>query len=363
MLAPFKEFEKPSVLRQVETSKSTHPQEWLPGGIELRQLLALKHGAVADEIWQAPLMKPIQDLMARPSKQFRGQLVKLAYRLTSGTGTLSLVARERCDILANVAELIHAGSLLVDDIQDGSSMRRGAPALHLRYGVSLALNAGNWLYFWPFELIKKSGLSKERQGIAYERCQRMLLRAHFGQALDVGTDIETIEQEQVPGVCLAAMELKSGALMGFASVLGGLLALVPERGLCVLDEFGRDLGVALQMFDDLGNIQEKNEPAKQYEDLLLHRPSWVWACAAEDYPPDGYRRFIEVVRKLPEREPLELWFERTGLIETCRRRALEHMNASFEALADRLDRENISWSEEVFRELRSVGASIAAAYV
>ena len=108
-------------------------------------------------------MKPIQDLMARPSKQFRGQLVKLAYRLTSGTGTLSLVARERCDILANVAELIHAGSLLVDDIQDGSSMRRGAPALHLRYGVSLALNAGNWLYFWPFELIKKSGLSKERR--------------------------------------------------------------------------------------------------------------------------------------------------------------------------------------------------------
>ena len=123
------------------------------------------------------------------------------------------------------------------------------------------------------------------------------------------------------------------------------ISFVPERGLCVLDEFGRDLGVALQMFDDLGNVQEKNEPAKQYEDLLLHRPSWVWACAAEDYPPDGYRRFIEVVRKLPEREPLERWFERTGLIETCRRRALEHMNASFEALADRLDRENISWSD------------------
>ena len=192
---------------------------------------------------------------------------------------------------------------------------------------------------------------------------RMLLRAHFGQALDVGTDIENIKQDEMPGVCLAAMELKSGALMGFALVLGGLLANVPARGLAVLDEFGHDLGVALQMFDDLGNVQGKREPAKQYEDLLLHRPSWVWACAAQDYSREDYRQFTEVVRKLPDRQPLERWLKRSGLIERCRRRAVAHMNAAFDALADKLDKENISWSHEVFRELRGVGKAIAEAYV
>jgi geranylgeranyl pyrophosphate synthase len=150
--------------------------------------------------------------------------------------------------------------------------------------------------------------------------------------------------------------------MGFALVLGGLVARVPERGLSALDEFGHDLGVALQMFDDVGNVQGKREPAKQYEDLLLRRPSWIWACAAQEYPPQAYRGFTEAVAQLPRREPLERWFAHYGLIESCRQRALEHMNASFETLAERLEEERICWSREVFRELRGVGGSIAESY-
>jgi geranylgeranyl pyrophosphate synthase len=363
VLASYKKFDKARALREVKVTEPVRANGVLPAGTELNQVLLLKHGAVTDEIWRTTLLEPIHDLTTRSGKRFRCRLVSLAYRLTSGAGRFSLAARERCNILGTIAELIHAGSLIVDDIEDSSRTRRGAPALHVRYGIPVALNAGNWLYFWPFELIKKAGLSKEREVIAYERCQRMLLRAHFGQALDVGANVESLEQEQVAGVCLASMELKSGALMGFALVLGGLLASVPERGLAALDEFGHDLGVALQMFDDVGNVQGKREPAKQYEDLLLHRPSWVWACAAQDYTPHDYRRFTDVVRQLPEREPLERWFERTGLLESCRRRALEHMNGSFEALPDKLERENISWSREAFRELRGVGESIAKAYV
>lgn len=363
MLARDNKFEKTESLREIEIIQSTTVNGVLPGGAELKELLALKHGSVADEIWHAALMDPIYDLTARSGKRFRGHLVRLAYRLGSGADRWSPLTNKRCDILANVTELIHAGSLVVDDIEDGSVLRRGAPALHIRYGVPIALNAGNWLYFWPFELIRKAGLSKEREVMAQECCQRMLLRAHFGQALDVSANIENIEQDQVPGICLASMELKSGALMGFALVLGGLLGDLPERGLSVLDEFGHDLGVALQAFDDLGNVQGKREPAKQYEDLILHRPSWIWACAAQDYSRDKYRQFSEVVRKLPDREPLERWFERTGLIECCRRRAAEHMNGTFETLADKLEKESISWSPEVFRELRGVGETIAEAYV
>jgi geranylgeranyl pyrophosphate synthase len=328
----------------------------------LDRLLLLKHGGVPEEIWQTVLLEPIQDLTTLSSKGFRGRLVSLAFRLISGAGQLSPLASRRCELLGAAAELIHAGSLIVDDIQDGSSMRRGAPALHIRYGLPSALNAGNWLYFWPFELIRRAGLPKAAEFRAHERCQRMLLRAHFGQALDVGASIETLAQAQVPGVCLAAMELKSGALMGFALALGGLLARVPERGLSALDEFGHDLGVALQMFDDVGNVQGKREPAKQYEDLLLRRPSWIWACAAQDYPPEDYRGFTEAVAQLPSRETLERWFAHSGLIESCRQRALEHMNASFETLAERLEEEGISWSREVFGELRGVGGSIAEAY-
>ena len=47
-----------------------------------------------------------------------------------------------------LVEIIHAGSLIVDDIEDGSTQRRGAPCRPPAYGVPLALNGANWMYFW-----------------------------------------------------------------------------------------------------------------------------------------------------------------------------------------------------------------------
>jgi hypothetical protein len=50
--------------------------------------------------------------------------------------------------------------------------------------MPIALNAGNWLYFWPAALLKQSGLSEDDLLLVYEHYHSTLLRAHFGQALD-----------------------------------------------------------------------------------------------------------------------------------------------------------------------------------
>ena len=168
--------------------------------------------------------------------------------------------------------MIHAGSLVVDDIEDGSITRRGKPALHIRYGLPIALNAGNWLYFWPCQLIKALNLPRRTALSVYECYHRTLLRAHFGQAMDLGSRVDRLLQTRVPDVCIATMELKTGALMGFAMMLGAAIAGPAEAVTSLMDEFGRDLGVALQMFDDLGNVLGIREPAKRYEDLVLYRP-------------------------------------------------------------------------------------------
>jgi geranylgeranyl pyrophosphate synthase len=183
----------------------------------------------------------------------------------------SMAAAKQCRFCAEAIELIHAGSLVVDDIEDGSPVRRGRPALHVRYGIPTALNAGNWLYFWPFQLLKETGLAEEDLLHVYERYHRTLLRAHFGQALDLGAKVDSLAQSAVVQVCLASMRLKTGALMGFATLLGGAIANAAEKTLSVLDDFGRDLGVALQMFDDLGNVIGKCEPSKRFEDLILSK--------------------------------------------------------------------------------------------
>jgi len=275
---------------------------------------------------------------------------------------VSLTAAKQCRDCAEVVELIHAGSLIVDDIEDGSALRRGRPALHMQYGIPLALNAGNWLYFWPFELLKEAGLAAEQLVSSYERYNRTLLRAHFGQALDLGAKMAQLPQQSVTEVCLAGMTLKTGALMGFAAALGGTVAGTSQPVQNLLEQFGVDLGVALQMFDDLGNVIGKCDPQKRYEDLSLARPSWVWACAANASDAYAYEDFLDAVAKLPDVERLESWLGDHNLIRVTRASARRQLERAYEKLEQGLRDAGIGWSARTFGELRLLGEEIAVAY-
>jgi geranylgeranyl pyrophosphate synthase len=63
-----------------------------------------------------------------------------------------------------LSELIHTGSLIIDDIQDQSELRRGRPSLYRTYGIDVAINAGNTLYFLPFvELMHHKHMTAEQK--------------------------------------------------------------------------------------------------------------------------------------------------------------------------------------------------------
>jgi len=328
----------------------------------LAELLGIDHSAAVEHTLRDALLDPVASLTANPGKRIRAQLVTMVYRLFHDDRAVSLTAAKQCRDCAEVVELIHAGSLIVDDIEDGSAMRRGRPALHVQSGLSLALNAGNWLYFWPFELLKEAGLAAEHMVSCYERYNRTLLRAHFGQALDLGAKVAQLPQRSVAEVCLAGMTLKTGALMGFAAALGGTVAGMAPPVQALLEQFGVDLGVALQMFDDLGNIIGKCDPEKRYEDLSLARPSWVWASAASASDAYGYEEFLAAVAKLPDAEPLERWFDAHDLVPITRASARQQLDRAYERLELGLERAGIDWSARALSELRQLGEEIAVAY-
>ena len=150
--------------------------------------------------------------------------------------------------------------------------------------------------------------------------------------------------------------------MGFAALLGAALADASERLLSCLEQFGRELGVALQMFDDLGNATGKCEPSKRYEDLTLARPSWLWACAAQNSSPLHYQKFIAAARKLPDAADIESWMQSHELLEQTRRSARAHLDLSFENLKNRLNAEHVRWSPQVLDEMYALGDRIAVAY-
>ena len=296
---------------------------------------ALQHGqgGVVDDILQAALIGPVREFLGRPSKQIRGQLVDLGFALVGKARDA-----EQSAVGAEILEAIHAGSLVVDDIQDGSRFRRGQPTMHRQHGIPLALNAGNWLYFWPLERLPRLGLPAAQELLLYRLCHQALLRAHFGQAVDLGTPIDALPQARIASVVRASLELKTGALTALAVCLGGALAGADEARLEPLRKFGTRFGVALQMFDDLGNLKVHGTDEKQYEDLRLRRPSWVWAVAAENFDAAAFDGFLQAVRSLPDDSGLRKWLGEKRLPAVGRDLAREYLAAAVRELATEVDR-------------------------
>ena len=181
-------------------------------------------------------------------------------------------------------EILHAGSLIVDDIEDGSTLRRGAPCLHVRYGVPLALNTGNWMYLRALELVDE--LEPAHPPVR-NRLRRAVVdamaRCHLGQALDLSLDVGRLPRAAVHRAVATSTTLKTGALMELAARLGAVAAGASAEHEEALARFGRRLGVGLQMLDDLGNLSADagGGTGKALEDLRNGTPTWPWALAAQ----------------------------------------------------------------------------------
>lgn len=255
-------------------------------------LADLADGAAADipwRLWRQALYTPLHDFLSRPGKEFRGELLAQSWHLS---GRKDPPPPE----LALVVEALHAGSLIVDDIEDESNERRGRPALHRLYGTPAALNAGNWLYFWPFRLLDASPLDSVTKAAAHRLMTRVLLECHYGQALDLSVRLADLEMSEIPGVVRAITELKTGSLVGLAAGLGALASGADERVVRAATRFGRELGMALQMLDDLSGVATDKRRHKGIEDVSLGRPTWPWAWLAQTMERDPFAELQRMSR-------------------------------------------------------------------
>jgi geranylgeranyl pyrophosphate synthase len=283
------------------------------------------------------LMVPLEDFFSHPGKNLRASLVEVGFRL-AGKIERELNNKDKARIkkAATIIEAIHSGALIVDDIQDGSVVRRKEPTLHIKYGMPTALNAGNWLYFWALEQIDSLKLSDSQTQLLSQNCFRHLSRAHVGQALDLGTAINNLPQKRVSSLCLASMELKSGTLMSLAFMMGGILGAASKKRLQQLEKWGNQLGLVLQMYDDLGNFFHENAgPEKQFEDLRNLRPSWIWSIASA-YSTKEFKQFKDAVAALPDMQLINQWVEDHDFRQTCLSRTEPFLRELIEEYEERL---------------------------
>ncbi|MET0283272.1 MAG: polyprenyl synthetase family protein [Polyangiales bacterium] len=265
-----------------------------PAGMALGfpEELCRAHGVDPERLERA-LHAPLREFLARPGKAFRARLIEGCHRLAGGDDAPSAALE--------AIELLHAGSLIVDDIQDDAETRRGGPALHRLIGTPRALNAGNWLYFEALSRLDTLELPLPRARALDRQAHRCLLRCHEGQALDLSLRVSELRSAELPALVQFVSALKTGALMGFAAELGATAAGADEALVRALAAFGERVGVALQMLDDLGSVACSARAHKGLEDLQGQRPSWVWAWASEALDELAYKQLL----KLLERSELE----------------------------------------------------------
>jgi heptaprenyl diphosphate synthase len=216
---------------------------WLPEG-ELGETLAeglarvetaLQSAATSDNSF---VSETAGHLMAAGGKRFRPMLALLAAQLGDPDAAGVVPA-------AVVCELTHLATLYHDDVMDEAAVRRGAPSANSRWGNSVAILTGDFLFARASDLLADLGPEAVRiQAQTFERLVTGQLRETVGPR----PDEDRVEHH------LSVLADKTGSLVATSARFGASFAGVDADLVAALTAFGEEVGVAFQLSDDLIDI-------------------------------------------------------------------------------------------------------------
>jgi geranylgeranyl diphosphate synthase type II len=187
-----------------------------------------------------------------PSKRVRAVLMVLATELCDGDSGRALPA-------AAVIELVHAASLILDDLpsMDDAPLRRGRPSNHRQHGEGIAILAAFGLLNLAF-----ATLAREYEAPLSARLADLLASAVGVGGLIGGQSADLLAtDEQVSFDMLERIHRgKTGALFSAAAVAGAIVAAATPGVIARLEAFARNLGLAFQIVDDLLDVE--GDPAE-----------------------------------------------------------------------------------------------------
>jgi len=240
---------------------------------------------------------------------------------------------------AMIPEVIHNGTIIVDDVEDNSELRRGKPCSHRIYGVDVAVNVGNAMYFLPFlALIKnKTKLSSEKVNKIYEIYIREMINLSLGQAMDIAwhrglANADALDEKNYLQMCA----YKTGTLARMAAKIAAVLADADESLTEKLGQFAEAVGVAFQMQDDILDLTGKEFAERKGgrgQDITEGKRTLMVIHTLSKATPSERKRLLEILgmhttdQKLRD-EAIAL-MEKYGAIEYTKRFAQKIVNQSW----------------------------------
>jgi farnesyl diphosphate synthase len=175
--------------------------------------------------------------------------------LVYATGTALGASPNQLDAAAAAVELIHAYSLVHDDLpaMDDDTLRRGRPTVHVAYDEATAILAGDALQALAFSVLARAPLPAER-AVAMLRVLGDASGA-AGMAGGQALDLDAVGQRLDEPALVDMHTRKTGALIRAAVRMGALAAAAPADVLAHLDQFATALGLAFQIRDDILDVE------------------------------------------------------------------------------------------------------------
>ncbi|MBN1655426.1 MAG: polyprenyl synthetase family protein [Deltaproteobacteria bacterium] len=247
---------------------------WIVDDERARDLIASKghehylHGVDLEQYARTHI-HPIREIVDRGGKSWRSYAAITCCDIVGGD------SREFVKWLA-LPEMMHVGSLIVDDVEDRSDVRRGGPTVHKIWGEAQAINSGTAAYFIGSGLLMSDRLSDAAKLKLYDLYFETLRAGHAGQALDIdGFDhlmpqvVESGDSTLLESRILAVHRLKTAAPAGCLARMGAIAGNGTAQQVEGLGRFFEALGLAFQIVDDVLNIRGfKGNLKNKAEDLV-----------------------------------------------------------------------------------------------
>ena len=181
-------------------------------------------------------------LIVNGGKRLRPYMVIRSCQILGGKSSTAMIA-------ASAVEMVHNFTLVHDDIMDNDEMRHGVPTVHKKFGMPIAILAGDVLFSKAFQIISESKLSPNANTHLISRLAKACVDVCEGQLLD----IKMADEKRIPTEAeyITMIGKKTAALFDVSCAMGAICATNKPKDISNLSDFGRYLGIAFQITDDL----------------------------------------------------------------------------------------------------------------
>ena len=263
-------------------------------------------------------------IVAGGGKRLRPMLTLACARMCGYRG-------DRHVALAAAVEFIHTATLLHDDVVDASDLRRGRDTANALWGNKPAVLVGDFLFSRSFELMVADGSLRVLEILS--RASAVIAEGEVMQLMTTG-NTATTEADY-----LAVIQSKTAELFAAASRIGAVLAKRPADEEQALERFGRNLGTAFQLIDDMLDFSAREAElgksvGDDFRDGKVTLPVLLAFARGDDEERAFWRRTLEELEQQPGdlERAIDLVDRRDGLADTLAR-ARAYAAVAIDALA------------------------------